>query len=324
MSSPPDRQTEPVAFLARADSVSGSSAAPLELFSPRCGYNLRGLPQPRCPECGLDFDWAALAAAERLRRENPLFEYQWRYRPVHAFVTTVARTLWPPWLWRGVRLEVAPAIGPLLVFGLLVALLAESMGLVEDYVVTWYLNRLTPVLEIGRFSADLALQVAIGVAVWLSLQLFWQTRRRGRVRQVHFVRVVVLAWVALVVWRRGLLLVLGASVVIFRCVNGRLWYVSTGTTLYLTWLSRLAECMALGTFIWSLGIGLCRYLRMRGGLGVLVLALAVSLVMLFMGLVAVGLYGYDSYDNPWVRCVERAWPNTAGLVQDLAKWVLNR
>lgn len=27
-----------------------------EVFCPRCGYNQRGLPQPRCPECGLAFD----------------------------------------------------------------------------------------------------------------------------------------------------------------------------------------------------------------------------------------------------------------------------
>lgn len=27
-----------------------------EVLCPRCGYNQRGLPQPRCPECGLAFD----------------------------------------------------------------------------------------------------------------------------------------------------------------------------------------------------------------------------------------------------------------------------
>ncbi len=30
------------------------------LCCPRCGYDLRGLPEPRCPECGEPFDPAEL------------------------------------------------------------------------------------------------------------------------------------------------------------------------------------------------------------------------------------------------------------------------
>ena len=41
----------------------------------RCGYNLRGLAQPRCPECGLEFEWADLFDPAR-RRHPYLFEHQ--------------------------------------------------------------------------------------------------------------------------------------------------------------------------------------------------------------------------------------------------------
>lgn len=29
-------------------------------YCQKCGYNLRGLPEPRCPECGMEFDPSAL------------------------------------------------------------------------------------------------------------------------------------------------------------------------------------------------------------------------------------------------------------------------
>jgi hypothetical protein len=33
-----------------------------DVLCPLCGYNLRGLPKARCPECGADFgEWANLA-----------------------------------------------------------------------------------------------------------------------------------------------------------------------------------------------------------------------------------------------------------------------
>jgi hypothetical protein len=40
-----------------------------DVLCPRCGYNLRGLPQPRCPECGLTFppeQWASGVLREHL------------------------------------------------------------------------------------------------------------------------------------------------------------------------------------------------------------------------------------------------------------------
>jgi hypothetical protein len=52
----------------------------------RCGYDLTGLPEPRCPECGLDFDWAD----PRLRAPEPqiAFERTRGWRKIPAFFVT--------------------------------------------------------------------------------------------------------------------------------------------------------------------------------------------------------------------------------------------
>jgi hypothetical protein len=42
------------------------------LYCPNCGYNLTGLPENRCPECGVDFDPVALARPDRAREPIPL------------------------------------------------------------------------------------------------------------------------------------------------------------------------------------------------------------------------------------------------------------
>ena len=44
------------------------------LSCPLCEYSLRGLAEPRCPECGFAFTWAELAAADR-DRHRWLFEH---------------------------------------------------------------------------------------------------------------------------------------------------------------------------------------------------------------------------------------------------------
>jgi hypothetical protein len=60
---------------------SSSTAIPSEprtvsqdIACPMCGYNLRGLVEPRCPECGYPFDWQELIDAE-LRTHPFLFEH---------------------------------------------------------------------------------------------------------------------------------------------------------------------------------------------------------------------------------------------------------
>jgi hypothetical protein len=55
-----------------------------DLLCPLCEYNLRGLTDPRCPECGYRFDWDQLRD-EKLKTHPYLFEHHpernaWSFR----------------------------------------------------------------------------------------------------------------------------------------------------------------------------------------------------------------------------------------------------
>lgn len=70
----------------------------------RCGYNLRGLETPRCPECGLEFDWRSVLDAHFNR--NPfLFEHNWRQRPIRSYLKTLWMTLRPRKFWSRLSLH---------------------------------------------------------------------------------------------------------------------------------------------------------------------------------------------------------------------------
>ena len=111
-----------------------------ELACPLCGYNLRGLAEPRCPECGFAFGWAELLDENR-DRHPWLFEHA-RRRRGRAFVATYFRTCRPRWFWR----EVTPAnpvhVGRLVVYWAITCLLlaaaavasvpGEAVGLARD------------------------------------------------------------------------------------------------------------------------------------------------------------------------------------------------
>ena len=106
---------------------------------PACRYNLRGLHDPRCPECGKSFQWqeileatcprcgeslsrcdtdacpnckltldwpALLDSAYVIRRE--LYEYS--NRPLRAAVGTIFAVMLPARFWRGFQLEMPPQL----------------------------------------------------------------------------------------------------------------------------------------------------------------------------------------------------------------------
>lgn len=120
---------------------------PFEVGCARCGHDLRGLNEPLCPACGLQFDWAEAVPVESLvcrkckyhlyglrdtrcpecgepftweqalddyrRSRKPLFEYRWREEPVRSLVRTWRMALRPRKLWSAIDLHDPPKVFPL-------------------------------------------------------------------------------------------------------------------------------------------------------------------------------------------------------------------
>jgi hypothetical protein len=105
------------------------SGSAVELTCPLCGYDLRGLATPRCPECGFAFTWAELLDAKR-DRHPWLFEHARRGRQVKAFLATYFRTCLPQRYWR----QVTPA-NPVRLRRLLLYWLIAGAGLAMVFAV---------------------------------------------------------------------------------------------------------------------------------------------------------------------------------------------
>lgn len=99
-----------------------ADAVPVEeLTCAVCGYHLYGLQESRCPECGVGFTWDE--ALDRYRRQKvDLFEYQWRRRPIRSFFRTWRKALFPTSFWKSVDIHDPPRVGPLLVFASVILL----------------------------------------------------------------------------------------------------------------------------------------------------------------------------------------------------------
>jgi hypothetical protein len=83
-----------------AGAAPGDPAAK-DLLCPLCDYNLRGLVEPRCPECGFSFTWDELIHAEKTRHPY-LFEHYPR-RNVWSLVRTVIGGMRPGKFWTVLR-----------------------------------------------------------------------------------------------------------------------------------------------------------------------------------------------------------------------------
>ncbi len=85
----------------RRDALPDAANTPPDVECPLCGYNLHGLGEPRCPECGYRFDWADLLDPTR-RRHPYLFEHH-PERNVGSFIRTLGGALRPRTFWRGLH-----------------------------------------------------------------------------------------------------------------------------------------------------------------------------------------------------------------------------
>jgi hypothetical protein len=200
---------------------------PHEVRCPLCEYNLRGLSEPRCPECGHRFDWAVVI--DPSRRLHPyLFEHH-PERNLWSFARTLWGTLRPRRFWQSL-----PANQPLrprrmIIYWLLAALVASTsvIGHWVRGIVTWWVESSpqwrawspyspyagrrtipepdftwTHVREAAVFAwrQDALLGASVSAFVicflwtWttlLAFQVFRISMRRARVKPVHVLRCVV-------------------------------------------------------------------------------------------------------------------------------------
>src|SRR5687767_5317051 len=75
----------------------------VDLHCPLCEYNLRGLSEPRCPECGYQFQWEELRRSQG--EKHPYLFEQHADRPAWAFWKTLVSGWRPRAFWR----ELQPA-----------------------------------------------------------------------------------------------------------------------------------------------------------------------------------------------------------------------
>lgn len=188
-------------------------ALTLELHCPRCGYNLRGLPQPRCPECGREFEWVELVTGAQTETESPLFEYQWRRRPVRSFLVTVGASILPIRFWYDASLFARPRLGPLTLFlGLVLTLQGLICG-VSSFAPDWS-ARIDPRwahaswLYVPSLSAELFGQIPtivgellVAALCCLAWRFYQRTEQSDHAWDSHVVRAVVLALTGFAAWR---------------------------------------------------------------------------------------------------------------------------
>ncbi len=290
------------------------NAFTLDLFCPRCDYNVRMLTGSRCPECGLDLDWPRIVAAAEQRVDNPLFEYRWRDRPVRSFVYTLRMCLRPWRLWKWLSIADAPRPTGLTVFALLMclfyiamALSANAVGLATllmahgrsaGSIILHSLHNMVP--DIGRESLlELFVHFLIAALLWLFLQLFQQTISKHRIRKLQLSRLVVFAFVSLLTVK--LLNVI--SIVYLYSYTPASWFPVRSAYV-------LVDSMALGMCFISLGFGLNCYLQIPRGWGIAICLMVLTFLTCLTFVVVVSIAA-GSWANPVALAFERAWPGLA-------------
>src|SRR5438552_2015268 len=100
------------------------------LHCPLCGYDLRGLSQPRCPECGSRFEWAELR--DPAKKLHPyLFEHH-PERNVSSFVQTFLGGLRPGKFW-ATLLPIQPSRPKRLILYALICAAMLLLGLAAEF-----------------------------------------------------------------------------------------------------------------------------------------------------------------------------------------------
>lgn len=279
-----------------------------DVLCPRCDYNLRLLPQPRCPECGLEFRWLDVLFPPD---SDFLFEHHWHRRPVRSWLKTAWRALRPRRFWRDVAIHERICAGPLwfmLASAVPACLLAlhglaalgwlaaemfriwvpnprrgqwgTSIGLLETGRLSWLVDELSWILkslailphEIGWSYALLPCGVTLILLATLTfLCALRQTLGRCRVRSVQVLRVVAYAGVP-----TGLLS--GVYWVLLTCLPVALGSIPSPPAAVEVAAGNVVPLLMFGAFV---SIGLKHYLHLPRAWLVGLTAVGVACLFMF-------------------------------------------
>lgn len=166
-----------------------------EIFCPLCGYNLRGLLENRCPECGHRFDWHALL------NPPPAHPFLFDNNPsLKNFVTTWFATSSPWRFWSTVSLlhvirlrwlaVYYLASSVLIVFGVLPRIWHLYLATGAGYRSRW--ERVLEFLFLERGQEGALWTILFWPPLtFLALMVFRASMRRAKVRTAHVVRAVI-------------------------------------------------------------------------------------------------------------------------------------
>jgi len=171
-----------------------------DILCPLCDYNLRGLAEPRCPECGYQFDWPTVLDP-KLRTHPYLFEVH-PERNVRSFLQTLVRNFRFGSLWKTLQPSHRSNTGRLIIYGIVCSVIAMLPAVL---LVTWQIYQwgagTIPTPSIGELLHSASREwlirgVCAACLIWasfpwlnfLSLRVFGQSMRRARVKSIHVLR----------------------------------------------------------------------------------------------------------------------------------------
>ena len=176
-----------------------------DVACPMCSYNLRGLTEPRCPECGFKFDWAELL--DPLRQKHPyLFEHHPEAN-VWSFFRTQVGGWKPKEFWTSLHPAQPSNRWRLFVYAVLcvtpcVAALTAifAMSIIVYVAFSGHTLAITlgvmPQLFRESITEDGIAWACCICLLWpllsaIGLMVFQWSMRRARVRQIHVLRCVI-------------------------------------------------------------------------------------------------------------------------------------
>ena len=168
-----------IALPAARDDIPAPVADPADedVLCPMCDYNLRGLSEPRCPECGYQFFWIDLL--DPRRKLHPyLFEHHPR-RNIWSFYRTLIGGLRPRRFWTSLLPSQPSRLGRLWVYCIVTSLIALAG-------------------PVGQLLRETVNNYLGGEPLWDALSVTLEAS--GSIVPLFVIATVFLAWTGLTYW----------------------------------------------------------------------------------------------------------------------------